>query len=422
MRINDLLILESEMLLESYKDFRRIWNEMLSNARPSVTSGRNMTDVPEKLEMLLKDNRVRSIISNDTNIRPVLLRSLHIQNPLDASSWVAGLRSCVKQIGEEDALTRYYNGMKVVEREVAKTIKNRTPEYTTIEKTSSYIIFDVENFAAAKKLRNQVKATWCIGSDDSYFDQYGKNKNRDTIIVFFMREKEGMVFHVDSSGGGLITSHDNQREWEVRGGAITNSRGYNHIASELGVYLKSDELARFMKAVGMRVKDSELVVPEEIVREAGKLLPYVLDDFSSSLRDGQYPRVYKETSVRREVSSHIAQKTTPVFRRGNVFHILDDAKKLFGALLIRDIPDNAEGVEVAADTVMCAKMIVRYLNNIQNIVVHGEIDGLILGAEYFLNSVLDLGGRLKTTREYKDALERSWPRVVKVINAVKEAI
>ena len=158
MRINELLLLESEMLLESYRDFRRIWNEMLSNARPSVASDRNMTDVPEKLEMLLKDNRIRGIISNDRNIRPVLQRSLYIQNPLDASSWVAGLRSCVKQIGEEDALIRYHNGLRIVEREVSDIIKNRTPEYTTIKKTPEYIVFDVKNFAAAQKLRNQVKA------------------------------------------------------------------------------------------------------------------------------------------------------------------------------------------------------------------------------------------------------------------------
>lgn len=247
------------MLLESYRDFKRVWDELLTGAHLSVTNGRNMTDVPEKLEMLLKDNRVRGIMSNDANIQNLTRKILFIKNPLDASSWVAGLRSCVRQIREDVALVRYHDGISLIEREVKRTVKNRTPEYTTIKKTSSYIIFDVKNFAAAQKLRNQVKASWCIGASEDHFKHYGENENRDTRIVFFLKKTKGaMVFHVDRGGNGLITSHDNYRDWNVRGGNVENGRGYRPLVEELGQYLDQDELVDFVKSTGMRIKEELL--------------------------------------------------------------------------------------------------------------------------------------------------------------------
>lgn len=49
MRINDLLILESEMLLESYRDFKRVWDDALENGYISEQRKRMMASVPAKL-------------------------------------------------------------------------------------------------------------------------------------------------------------------------------------------------------------------------------------------------------------------------------------------------------------------------------------------------------------------------------------
>lgn len=182
-----------------------------------------------------------------------------IRNIYDVGSWISGIRSAVARDGVEDTLIEYHGAVEIIEDHTKAAILAKTPDYTAIKKTSEYIVFDVKNFSAAQKLRNQVKSTWCIGASEDYFKQYGEDKDRKTIIVFFLKKKKGaMVFHVERGGNGLITSHDNYRDWNVRSGDVQSSRGYRELGEELRHYLDQDELVDFVKATGMRIKPEHL--------------------------------------------------------------------------------------------------------------------------------------------------------------------
>lgn len=414
MRVQDLLITESEMLLESYRDFKRAWSELLVGAHNSTTSGRKMTGVPEKLEILLKDNRVRSIMSDNAIIQNHTQTLLYIRNPLDASNWVAGLRRCAEMNGEDTALVRYYNGMSLIEREVEEAIKNRTPEYTTIKKTAEYIIFDVKNFAAAQKLRNQVKATWCIGASGDYFNQYGENKDRKTIIVFFLKKREGMVFHVDKSGSGLITSHDNDREWTASGGSVRSSRGYREFAEELRNYLDQDELVDFVKATGMRIKPEHFALSELTI--VGKLEPHILKSLVNRLESGLLARVHKATAVRGNVLRIIKTDTTRAFNSGDLRAVVDDVSELFGTLYTSKTYITSD--ESAVDFIVCTLALVEYLDDIQKVVVGGGLDRLVFFASNPLR--LALGRRGASMVDFTQAFDGSWPHIKKIILALRK--
>ena len=256
MRVVDLLITESEMLLESYRDFSRIWEDYVSEIRRPIqgVTISQLKTVPSRLEKLLKDNQTRATMVSALGNR----KFGDIRNIYDVGSWISGIRSAVARDGVEYTLIEYHGAVEIIEDHTKAAIIAKTPVYTAIKKTSDYIIFDVKNFAASQKLRNQVKSTWCIGASEDYFKQYGEDKDRKTIIVFFLKKKEGMVFHVDKSGSGLITSHDNDREWTVGGGSFRSSRGYREFSEELRHYLYQNELVDFVKATGMRIKPEHL--------------------------------------------------------------------------------------------------------------------------------------------------------------------
>lgn len=234
MKIDDLLIdsvvLES-MLLESYKDFSRQWKDLLDGATTPNKS--KLMSVPLRIEKLLRDNRSKSIFGNDDFLRNYVTQRLNVRNPLDASSWVAGLRETSRIEGTARALAWFSDAIRIVEDRVEAIIKERTPAYSVVKKTSGYIIFEIENFAAAQKLRNQVRASWCIGSTPEYFDNYGKDMNRKTFYLFLLKSKSAMVFHVASNGSGLITSHDNYAEWVIRAGRIRTERGMRDYTTEI---------------------------------------------------------------------------------------------------------------------------------------------------------------------------------------------
>lgn len=204
---------------------------------------------------------------------------------------------------------------------ILKELEDRTPKYKTIAKTPDYIVFDVENFAGAKKLRNQVNATWCIGSDVAYFDQYGKDRDNKTIIVFFLKKKEGMVFHV--GGDELITSHDNQREWRVLGREVESSRGYTLIRDELEKYLSEENVAKLIKDVGMNFV-APIVEPEvEVLAEYDGLPEYVLNTFVYNMNGSQWMRSISPHGIRDEMLGDIKQRYAPIFKRQNLKAILD---------------------------------------------------------------------------------------------------
>lgn len=249
MRINDLLV-EGEILLESYRDFKRVWDDALENGYIPEHRKRLMSSVPAKLEFILRNSQQKAVLLSSQKIK-VTTRAMKISNPADITSWLSAFNHFVRtEGGISSALDTFHFVVLEIEGMIIKELEDRTPKYKTIAKTPDYIVFDVENFAGAKKLRNQVKATWCIGSDVAYFDQYGKGMNNKTIIVFFLKKKEGMVFHV--GGDELITSHDNTREWRVRGREAESSRGYTLIRDELEKYVSEENVAKLIKDVGMR--------------------------------------------------------------------------------------------------------------------------------------------------------------------------
>ena len=319
MKVVDLLITESEMLLESYRDFSRLWGDYVSELRGPIqgVTISQFNSIPSRLEKLLKDNQTRATMVSTLGNK----QFGDIRNIYDVGSWISGFRSAVARDGVEDALIEYHGAVEIIEDRTKAAILAKTPKYKTIAKTPDYIVFDVENFAGAKKLRNQVGATWCIGSDVAYFDQYGKDMNNKTIIVFFLKKKEGMVFHV--GGNELITSHNNQREWRVRGREAESSRGYTLIRDELEKYLSEDSVAKLSKDVGMNFV-APIVVPEiEALAEYKGLPEHVLNSLIYDMSGSQWMRNISPHGIRDEVLREIKQRYVPIFNRQNLKTILN---------------------------------------------------------------------------------------------------
>ena len=322
MRINDLLILESEMLLESYRDFKRVWNDALENEYIPEQRKRMMASVPAKLEALLRNSQQTAVLLSSQKIK-VTTRAIKINNPADITSWLSAFNHYVRtEGGIGSALDTFHFVVLEIEGMILKELEDRTPKYKTIARTPDYIAFDVENFAGAKKLRNQVNATWCIGSDVAYFNQYGRDMDNKTIIVFFLKKKEGMVFHV---GGRteLITSHDNQREWRVRGREAESTRGYSLIRDELENYVSEENVAKLIKDVGMNFV-APIVVPEvEVLAKYDGLPEHVLNSFIYGMTDSQWMRRISPHGIRDEMLREIKQRYVPIFNRQNLKTILN---------------------------------------------------------------------------------------------------
>ena len=314
MRINDLLLLESEMLLESYRDFNRVWTAAL----PTTWSGQKLQmakELPTRLENLLRDAQRKAIIASSADIK-WLVTKMGLTNPLDITSWLSRFNSLSDANSTPDETYEVFlHVVSTMEKIIDAEIKSREPIYDTIKKTSEYIVFDVKNFAAAKKLRNQVKATWCIGASEQYFDSYGENRKRKTIIVFFLKKKEGMVFHVDQSGGGLITSHDNQREWDTQGGYPSTRRGTIRFAKEMSYYLDITSLIELVKATGMKIRESELEDVIEIV--SYKHDPSLVKEFIYDLRKSRYTTIVPEDATRRDIIAYMQRSYVPIFTTGD---------------------------------------------------------------------------------------------------------
>lgn len=246
MRINELLVFpDAEIILESYRDFARLWDEMLSNGK--LNSSHRIKEIPSTLEGILRSNRHRAILDSGEEYHLYsTIQKIGVKNPLDASSWVAALRDMKRESGSYVAINKFSEIIRWVDEELQSAISERDPDYSVVVKNQEYIIFKVNNYSAAKKLRNKIKSTWCIGANRMMFNLYGKDEGRETFIVFFLRANRGMVFHLDSRGNGLITSHDNNRDWNIRNGTISPNRGYTELNSEISKYLDEKTFYKLM--------------------------------------------------------------------------------------------------------------------------------------------------------------------------------
>lgn len=325
MRINDLL-LESEMLLESYRDLARIWEELLQNGDiPAPYRERVFAEFPTKLEALLKNQLARSVMASDEELTR-LYGMYGIKNPLDVTSWLAGIKNEVRRGRSYTAMRTFYDIVGVIENKVNEEKELRNPKYKKIGGTSTFIVFDVENFAGARKLRNQVSATWCIGTSKSYFDGYGTSKRRKTIIVFFPKKKEGMVFHVDSNGGGLVTSHDNQREWEVANRKFIKGRGSVSLERELEKYMTTSEWQEMFGIFRMGY-------PEEKTPEEPLATKRIIDDATSLIKSSRRHQILERLlqDIRQRLTTITNGKDAAMWVRnhiGNNYRILMDSTDL----------------------------------------------------------------------------------------------
>jgi hypothetical protein len=266
-------LFESEMiLLESYKDFRRVWEEMLdtqislgkSNViqlmdnkiretdTPRILSvfGVRMKDVegiPQFIELLLKNQKYKSIL-----IKKKFDADGRVRRPLDISSWIS-----VVNKNKESTLIfiDIVASVLSIREEIVDEINSDKPEYTTVKKTPEYIIFDVKNFAAAQKLRNQVGATWCIGANGGHFDFYGAEQGRKTYIIFFLKTKKGMVVHVNPNNtmDNLITDHSNDGEATIIDSNIVNRRGGDLVKNQLSYSLEDHQVEELFASMRIKV-------------------------------------------------------------------------------------------------------------------------------------------------------------------------
>lgn len=422
MRISELLM-ENEVLLESYRDFRKVWNELLDSTAVSDGNRRAGSKTPDQLEALLKDNQKRAALSASEEATHVV-KQLKIHNSLDITSWLARLNASARSGRSPEILVHEFRlAVDIIDKAVKSEINNRTPKYTTIKKTPAYIIFDVENFAAARKLRNQVRSPWCIGASDGHFRHYGEESGRSTTIVFFLKEKEGMAFHVDRSGNGIITSHDNDREWTVRGGSVRSSRGYVDFKEEMSKYLGANEVVDFIKFTGMRIKDEQLLPPPKANSGrvgSGDMDIGIIRSLEYELRSGQYATVYKPTRIRRTFSSHVMSDGISAFKSGYPSSIIDDVGEMVKTLQVMEsMTKNEDGM---ADLAVCTLALVNYIGKLQGVLVGGEMDGQVMSTLFQLGRLLNTRGEVASVETYRTVLSNVWLRIEGIMKGLRDSV
>lgn len=392
MRINELLVFpDAEIILESYRDFSRLWDEMLHEVQYSAELTRDMSDlknVPYVLEKILRDNRLRGIMSDDPNILKLVKSTTEVKNPLDASSWVAALRDMKRFMGTLHAVQTFGGSIYWLREDIDKEIKNRTPDYDMVKKTPEYIIFDAKNFAAARKLRNQVGAKWCIGADDDQFKYYGTDRGRKTYIIFFLKKKEGMVFHLGKGVEGLITSYDNQRDWIIRGKEALPNRGYTELVEELSTYLDMDGVERLMSDMGLYIKGMrEKIVTYDAKQDIDKFIR-ILD------KKAMHPAtmMFSKTPIREMVINRVKRNANEYSKSMDIKPFLLDlesiSKTLFG--LIDNRLNNLTQMQDALSTLA---IILQFIRDSQEKLVDGKMVRQVISVNSELSNLLMYGSK-----------------------------
>ena len=340
MRIRDLF--EGEMiLLESYKDYRQVYMKLMSfiNDKDLMNIQRHITnlgirnkfgtvDFPQIIEMVLRNKRYVDLMKSPNKsdeVDDVLLNITrsNIRTPTDISSWIASISLVNKQLetGSPDpefrsriatyVIHNLYTMIHELVHYLEEDIKSRDAEYTTVAKTSSYIIFDVKNFAAAKKLRNQLPSCdWCIGANESMFKSYGESQGRKTYIVYLLKTKKGIAIHVNPSNpsDNLITSHSNGSDGSIRSGSLVYNRGAGVIEDDLYAALSKKEVEALFRAVNINF----------ISKDGVNLNQVFLQRFLSDLKD-------RDVSLSAEVSNEVNQIKTyykEIYERGDLSRIV----------------------------------------------------------------------------------------------------
>ena len=307
MRIRDLF--EGEMiLLESYKDFSAVWQKLIQDVTQTRSVPREAITVPQRLERLLRDQRSRSFITS----QELPFGTAGIRNVGDISSWLSTIQSHSRHYQGASVISvveMFTNILEDLENFVKEEIEKRTPDYTTVAKTSSYIIFDVKNFAAAKKLRDQVGSSWCIGANEGMFKAYGGNKGRKTYIVFLLKIRKGMVIHVDASNprDNLVTSHSNDSDGRIVDGILTYNRGVGEIERDLNDSMSSEDITNLFKSVGIKVKTSSV----------SKLPPQILTKF---IRDLSGSDITSDILVNKSATA-IKREYVYVYNSGDIWKL-----------------------------------------------------------------------------------------------------
>lgn len=94
--------------------------------------------------------------------------------------------------------------------------ERQKPDMDLIAKTSSYHIYKLNNYAAARKVCTTYGTNFCTGADPDMFDEYGAGSDRDSYTIT-LPNKTVIMVHA-GRGGFLVTSHDNKNDFSDRGG------------------------------------------------------------------------------------------------------------------------------------------------------------------------------------------------------------
>lgn len=274
MRLNELFATDyDDMLLESYRNFRTAWMSVISDAGYSanqkistVVSGSlgsrvmelskmdTIGEVPSFLERILKNNETKTKFRKFHTSGEVALRDSG-----DINSWIDYLNN-IDGVGDNIIREFLFEIFFILRR--MKEEEEKKPKYEKVSGSQYYTMFEVYNFSAAQKLRNQVKSTWCIGAAETHFDHYGKDRGRKTYIVFLNKTKRGMVIHVDprNPDNNLITDHSNEVDGTIRNGVLSPNRGGNGIRVDLNKAMPLEEQTKMFKSAGIRFdpKSSQL--------------------------------------------------------------------------------------------------------------------------------------------------------------------
>lgn len=264
-----------ELLLESYRDFRKEWSNLLElsdsfNRRTllrrypdiaRVFNVRTYGEISDVIEKILKNNQTKELARRHAELPFYTGRAVRFDSgdSGDVMTWIKSIRSFTNGNGSI-VDTAVFSTLSAVNKiAVALTkIESSKPKYDKVASTASYTIFKVNNFEAAKKLRNMVRSTWCIGAQETHFLYYGEESGRDTYIVFLNRAKKGLAIHVDPSNpnNNLVTSHCNSSEARVSKGLLDYSRGSGTIEKDLLEAMTKDEIVRLFKEVGITFRFS----------------------------------------------------------------------------------------------------------------------------------------------------------------------
>lgn len=276
MKLNEIFATEHEdILLESYRDFKKEWDEILTlspnfnkatllRRYPDIARVfkiKTFGEISNVVEGILKNNQTKALLRQYINLRFYDDENdkYYASDTGDIMTWVKSMRSFADRAEDNSGLYNVpvMSVLSAIDQlaEILIRKEEKSPRYDKVASTSSYTIFKVHNFEGAKKLRNMVRSTWCIGVHESHFHEYGEDAGRDTYIVFLNKTKKGMVIHVDprNSNNNLVTAHCNDSEAKIgSSGRMNYTRGDGVVSKDLNEAMPREDQEKLFKSVGIR--------------------------------------------------------------------------------------------------------------------------------------------------------------------------